>query len=101
METVVVTVSHSLGKDEVMRRLKPALSRASLSFPILKLEHEVWTDNRLDFQVRAIGQVVAGNVQVFDDTVRLEVSLPWLLAKFANAVERTIKSRGQLLLEKK
>jgi hypothetical protein len=51
--------------------------------------------------VRAIGQVVAGNVQVLDDIVRLEVGLPWLLAKFANAVERTIKSRGQLLLEKK
>ena len=101
MKTVVVTVSHSLGKDEVIRRLKPALSRASQSFPILKIEHETWSDRRLDFQVRAIGQVVAGNVQVFDDTVRLEVGLPWLLAKFANAVERTIQSRGQHLLEKK
>jgi len=100
METVVVTVSHSLGKDEVIRRLKPAFSRASQSFPILKVEHEAWSDNRLDFRVRAIGQVVAGNVQVLDDSVRLEVGLPWLLAKFANAVERT-KSRGQLLLEKK
>ena len=71
-----MTISHSLGKDEAIRRLKPALSRASQSFPIFKIEHEVWSDNRVNFQVRAIGQVVAGNVQAFDNRVRLEVSLP-------------------------
>jgi hypothetical protein len=51
--------------------------------------------------VRAIGQVAAGNVQVGDDTVRLEVTLPWLLHKFGQAVQRTIEGRGRILLEKK
>jgi len=30
---------------------------------------------------RALGQVAAGNVQVTEDNVRLEVTLPWLLQK--------------------
>ena len=31
---------------------------------MLKVEHEVWSGERMDFRVRAIGQVAAGSVQV-------------------------------------
>jgi hypothetical protein len=51
--------------------------------------------------VRALGQVAAGNVQVGEDSVRLEVTLPWLLHKFGEVVQKTIAGRGQILLEKK
>jgi hypothetical protein len=33
--------------------------------------------------------------------VRLEVTLPWLLARFAHAAQRVIGQKGQLMLEKK
>jgi hypothetical protein len=33
--------------------------------------------------------------------VRLEVQLPWLLARFAQAVQRVVGHKGQLMLEKK
>jgi hypothetical protein len=33
--------------------------------------------------------------------VRLELTLPWLLARFAHAVQRVLGQRGQLLFEKK
>jgi hypothetical protein len=39
------------------------------------------------FRVRALGQVAAGNVQVGDDNVRLEVTLPWL-HEFGEAVRK-------------
>lgn len=100
-EPLVVTISHTLGKEEALRRIKPALSRASESFPVLKVDEEVWSGDRLDFKVRAIGHAVGGNVQVGDATVRLEVTLPWLLHKFAQAVQRTVEGRGRILLEKK
>ena len=100
-EPLVITISHTLGKEEALRRIRPALSKASQSFPVLKVEEEIWTGDRLDFRVRAIGQSAAGNVQVGDDVVRLEVSLPWLLHKFAQAVQRTVEGRGRILLEKK
>jgi hypothetical protein len=51
--------------------------------------------------VRALGQVAAGNVLVGEDNVRLEVTLPWLLQKFGEAVQKTISGHGRVLLEKK
>ena len=97
---LVVTISHRLGKEEALRRVKPALSKACESFPVLKVEHEVWSGDRMDFRVRAIGQLAAGNVQVGDNDVRLEVTLPWLLHKFGQVVQKTIAGKGQILLEK-
>lgn len=100
-QPLVITIAHKLGKEEALRRIKPALGKASESFPVLKVEEEIWSGDRLDFRVRAIGQVAAGNVQVADDNVRLEVTLPWLLHKFGEAVQKTIQGRGRILLEKK
>jgi len=37
----------------------------------------------LTFRVRALGQIAAGHVDVAEDHVQLEVTLPWLLHKFA------------------
>ena len=100
-DPIVITISHKLGKEEALRRLQPALGKVSSKFPVLKVEEEVWSGDRLDFRVRAIGQVAAGNVQVGGDHVRLEVTLPWLLARFAQSVIKTVETRGRVLLEKK
>ena len=81
-EPLVITISHKLGKEEALRRIKPALGSASKNFPVLNVDEETWSGDRLDFMVRAIDQVAAGNVQVGDDTVRLEVMMPWLLLRF-------------------
>jgi hypothetical protein len=56
-EPLVITISHKLGKEEALRRIKPALGGASKNFPVLTVEEETWSGDRLDFRVRAIGQV--------------------------------------------
>lgn len=101
MEPLIVTVSHSLSKDEVVRRLRPALGRTVQMFPVLKLEHEQWAGERMDFRLKAFGQAVTGNLLVGDKAVRVEVTLPWLLQKFADAVRESITLRAQVLLGKK
>lgn len=98
---LVVTISHTLGKEEALRRIKPGLSKASEGFPVLKVEQEVWSAERMEFRVRAMGQVANGNVQVGDKEVRLEVTLPWLLHKFGQAVQKAIAGQGRILLEKR
>jgi hypothetical protein len=100
-EPLIVRIPHKLGKEEALRRVKPALSKASSSFPMLAVEEETWTGDSLAFRVRALGQVAAGHVDVADDHVQLEVTLPWLLHKFAQLVQQTISGRGRVLLEKK
>ncbi len=98
---IVVSIPHKLGKEEALRRLRPGLSRAAASFPVLTVDEESWTGERMNFRVRALGQAASGTVDVGEDQIRLEVTLPWLLQKFAQVAQAAIKARGQLLLEKK
>lgn len=98
---LIVSIPHSLGRDEAMRRLKTGLSRAAVNMPMLSVEDERWDDNRMSFRVRALGQVAAGHVDVEDAQVRVEVTLPWLLQRFAEVAQAAIQKRGQLLLTKR
>jgi len=98
---LVVSIPHSLGRDEAIRRLKTGLSRAASSMPVLSVDEERWEDNRMNFRVRALGQAAVGHVDVADDHVRVEVMLPWLLQRFAEVAQAAIRSRGNLLLTKK
>ena len=84
-----------------MRRLKTGLARAAASVPVLSVDEERWEDNRMIFRVRAMGQAAAGHVDVAEDHVRVEVVLPWLLQRFAEAAQAMIRSRGDRLLTKK
>ena len=47
------------------------------------------------FRVRALGQAASGHIDVADDHVRLEVTLPWLLQRFAEVAQVAIRNRGQ------
>ena len=70
---LVVSIPHSLGREEAMRRLKTGLSRAATSVPVLSVDEERWEDNRMIFRVRALGQAAAGHVDVAEDHVQVEV----------------------------
>jgi hypothetical protein len=98
---LVVSIPHSLGREEAIRRLKTGLSRAASSMPVMSVDEERWEDNRMNFRVRALGQAVTGNVDVAEDHVRVEVVLPWLLQRFAEVAQSAIQNRGKLLLTKK
>ena len=98
---LVVSIPHRLGRGEAMRRLKAGLTRAASSIPVLRVDEERWEDNRMIFRVRALGQAASGHLDVADDHVRLEVTLPWLLQRFAEVAQVAIQNRGRLLLTKK
>ena len=98
---LTVSIPHSLGRDEAVRRLKTGLSRAAANVPVMSVEEERWDGNRMSFRVRALGQVAAGHVDVADSHVRLEVTLPWLLQRFAEVAQAAIQKSGQLLLTKR
>lgn len=101
-EPLVVIIPHSLGKDEALRRIRDGLGRAKTEFAwLLSLDEEVWTGDRLTFRASALGQCASGFIDVYGAALRLEVTLPWLLARFAHAAQRVIGHKGQLMLEKK
>jgi hypothetical protein len=98
---LVVSIPHRLGRDEATRRLKTGLTRAASSLPVLKVDEERWDGDRMMFRVRALGQAASGHIDVADDHVRLEVTLPWLLQRFAEVAQVAIRNRGNLLLTKR
>ncbi|WP_257167008.1 polyhydroxyalkanoic acid system family protein [Bradyrhizobium sp. SRS-191] len=98
---LVVSIPHRLGKDEAVRRLQAGLSRAATSIPVLSVDEERWEGDKMFFRVRALGQAASGHVDVAEDRVQVEITLPWLLQRFAEAAQNAIRNRGQLLLTKK
>jgi hypothetical protein len=98
---LVVSIPHRLGREEATRRLKTGLTRAASSIPVLKVDEERWEQDRMIFRVRAMGQAASGHLDVADDHVRLEVTLPWLLQRFAEVAQVAIRNRGSLLLTKR
>ncbi len=98
---LTVSLPHSLGREEAVRRLKTGIERAAAGVPMLRVEQEQWNGEQLTFAVRALGQAANGQVNVRDDRVDIEVRLPWLLQKFAEQATQIVKSRGHLLLTKK
>jgi Putative polyhydroxyalkanoic acid system protein (PHA_gran_rgn) len=99
---LVLTIPHRLGKAEAARRLKAGLGSAAASFHhVLVVQEEVWTGDQLQFRVSALGQTASGTIDVADDHVRLEVTLPWLLAQLVDKIQPLIARQGTLMLEKK
>jgi len=99
---LLVSLPHRLGKQEATRRLKAGLGNVRSNYgQLLAIEEETWSGDCLQFRVRALGQVAHGKIDVLDDHVLLEVTLPWLLAKFAEKLAPAIRKEGVLMLEKK
>jgi hypothetical protein len=97
---LVVSIPHRLGREEARRRLRTGLTRAASSLPVLKVDEEKWNGDHMIFRVRALGQAASGHVDVEDDHVRVEVTLPWLLQRFAEVAQAAIKKRGNLLTKR-
>jgi len=100
-ETVTAIVSHRLGKVEAVRRLKEGLARTNGHLGPIAMEQETWEGDTLRFRVRALGQTAAASIEVLEDTLHIEVSLPLLLAKAAKRLLPLLRNEATLLLEKK
>lgn len=97
---VTVSIPHSLGQAEALRRLQKGLGDLPKA-GLVSVEQQLWTDNRMTFAVRAFGQTAPGSLEVLDNAVRLEITLPALLQKLWEPLKQAVLGRAKLLLEKK
>ena len=101
-ETVTVVIPHRLGKAEAIRRLKDGFARTHGQLgPMIAMEQETWEGDTLRVRMRALGQTAAARIEVLEDALRVDVSLPWLLAKAAKRLLPMVRKEVTLLLEKK
>jgi hypothetical protein len=99
---LVVSLPHSLGKAEAIRRLKAGLTRASADYSqFIDITEESWTGDRLLLQITALTQHIRGQIDVGEDRVRIEILLPWILAGIAKGLRPLIEQKGTLMLTSK
>ena len=101
-ETVTIIVNHRLGKDEAVRRLREGLANANGRLgSMIAIDDETWQGDTVSFRMRALGQSAAASIEVLEDALRVDVSLPWLLAKAGKRLLPALREQATLLLEKK
>jgi Putative polyhydroxyalkanoic acid system protein (PHA_gran_rgn) len=101
-KSLIVSLPHDLGKVEATRRLKTGLARVGVEFrAFFAVSEETWVGDRLYFRVHVLKQEASGTIDVGEHDVRVEVMLPWLLARLAQGAQTLVQKRGALLLEKK
>ena len=101
-ECVTLVVGHRLGKVEAVRRLKEGFAHTKGQLgQLIAIEQETWEGDTLRFHMRALGQIATGTIEVLEDALRIEVSLPWLLAQAAKRLVPILRKETALLLEKK
>ena len=99
---LVVEIPHQFTRQEAKRRIQDGLGqiRSQLASFATSVE-DSWDGDRMDFRVAAVGQTVTGRIEVLDQSVRVEIELPWVLSMLAKKIQGRIQQQAMLLLEKK
>lgn len=99
---VIVNIPHDLGRAEARRRLERGFGRIGeqLGGKAMSFQ-ERWEGDRLNFDAAMFGQKASGRVDVMEESVRIEVDLPWVLAAIADKLRGRLEKASTLLLEKK
>jgi putative polyhydroxyalkanoate system protein len=103
--SVTVNIPHSLGKEEAKRRIEAGFGKMQQQMVggigALMSCQQRWEGDRLHFEAAGMGQKATGRLDVLDDTVRIELDLPEMLAALADKITGRLKTEGQKLLENK
>ena len=99
---ITVSIPHQLGRAEARRRIESGFAKLVDFLPGgggARSEH--WDGDSLTFSVAAMGQTVAGVIDVLDAEVRMDIELPGVLGMIAGGIKDRLRKAGRLLLTKK
>ena len=100
-QPLIVSIPHSLGRQEAKRRLDSGIDRLrpELGALVSGLDYS-WQGDTLNFNASAMWQTITGRLEVLEDAVRIEIDLPWLMQLLGDTIVKQVRSRGVALLEK-
>ena len=98
---LIISIPHTLGKEEALRRLKAGMERMIAHVPVMKVDEQTWSGDRMTFRASALRQIATGTIDVGESDVRLELSLPWMLQRFGHMVQDAFARSTQRLLGNK
>ncbi len=96
-----VSIPHHLPKPEAIRRLKSGLGALQHEYSwLFTIQEQTWSAYHLVFRAIVMGQGADGTIDVGNNSVYLNVGLPFLFAILARAAEPLIVKQGAALLER-
>ncbi len=95
-----VAIPHTLGKDEVRRRLTSRTPDLAGFIPggFAKVDHAWMDEDHMQLTVGVMGQSVVSRLDVEDHQVVVNVDLPPQLAFVGTAIEGAIRDKATKLL---
>ncbi len=95
-----VAIPHQLGRDEARRRLKARSHTIADGIPggMAQVTTDWPSEDRMNLSISAMGQIVAGHVDVEADQVVFLVALPPMLEFLQPLIAGAIRQQGQHLL---
>jgi len=98
---LTISIPHQLGRAEARRRIEAGFANILQQLPGSGGTcSQRWDGDRLTFGVTAMGQTVAGVIDVLDAAVTMEIELPGVFGMLANGLKDRLQKAGQLLLTK-
>ncbi|MDZ7619350.1 MAG: polyhydroxyalkanoic acid system family protein [Patescibacteria group bacterium] len=92
-------VSHQLGLEEALRRLRDKLDSVRDQFGGQVTDfRETWGENELAFGFSAVGMKITGKVAVEPSRVRIDAELPFAAAMFKGLIEQRIRDELGVVL---
>ncbi|WP_375397934.1 polyhydroxyalkanoic acid system family protein [uncultured Sphingomonas sp.] len=98
-EPITVDIPHKLGLAEARRRIDAGIGQLAGWFPGGAAVDHHWQGDIMAFTVAALGQRVAGRLDVRDERVIATVDLPPFLALFADRIRAKLAKEAPRLLE--
>jgi hypothetical protein len=98
-DPVEVDIPHKLGREAARARIAGGIGKLESYIPGGSVTENRWDGDRLSFTVKAMGQAAHATIDVLDDRAHLAVTLPPMLALFANKIRDVLGREGPKLLK--
>lgn len=96
-----VAIPHALGRDEARRRLHDNSHKMADAIPggMAQVRTGWPSEDRMTMDIAAMGQVLAGYIEIHDSDVVLHIDLPPALGFLEPIIGGTIREQGRKMLE--
>lgn len=99
MPSIAIELPHALGKEPAKEKLRHFLANVRQEYAQVVSElTESWEGDTLQFSFKTYGFQVSGKLQVMENQVKLDGSLPLAAMMFKGRVEQTIREQLERLL---
>ncbi|RYE69979.1 MAG: hypothetical protein EOP17_01995 [Rhizobiaceae bacterium] len=97
-DPITIDIPHKLGLEGARAKLESGVGQIAGVIPGGSMKSHHWEGNTLHFELEALGQRVAAELEVLDTRIHAIVALPPMVALFASKIKSALGQVGAKLL---